>query len=86
MRTGVAALLAAGAAMGLIYGAHLALAGAGQSPYRDQAPEGRVRPVGGPGAGGDVAARCGAPDAAHHRHGPGGWRWRRGRHPANCWP
>ena len=49
MRTGVAALLAAGAAMGLIYGAHLALAGAGQSPYRDQAPEAALRPR---------AARC----------------------------
>ena len=85
MRTGVAALLAAGAAMGLTYGAHLALAGAGQSPYRDQGPE-AASAAGGPGAGRDIAAGCGAPDAAHHRDRPGGRRWRRGRHPASCWP
>jgi hypothetical protein len=39
MRTGVVALLAAGVAMSVTYGAHLTFSGAGQSSYRDQGPK-----------------------------------------------
>ena len=39
MRTGVTALMAAGVAVALTYGAHLAFSGAGQSSYRDQGPK-----------------------------------------------
>ena len=42
MRTGVLALLAAGVAMSVTYGAHLTFSGAGQSSYRDQAPRPRA--------------------------------------------
>jgi hypothetical protein len=47
MRTGVLALLAAGVAMSVTYGAHLTFSGAGQSSYRDQGPQAASGPPAG---------------------------------------